>query len=117
MSEDSAGPDHESALVFDRFVDETLSIARKGEGRAGTLDVVGGALIVVAVLLIIVTLSVVLGTGDNLSAAERIAIGASGVGGAISSLVGAAMFSGFAALVRNSSRTLELLTLDSSLIE
>jgi hypothetical protein len=98
-------------------VDETLSIARKGEGRAGDLAFVGGALTVLAALLVVGTLSVVLGSGDNLTAGERIVIAASGGGGAISSLVAAVMFSGFATLVRNSSRTLELLTLDSSLLE
>jgi predicted Co/Zn/Cd cation transporter (cation efflux family) len=101
----------------DSYVRETLKLANKGEDRANSLDMVGWIMALVAVLATVGAVSALLGGGDDLEGSERVAIVLGGLGTVFAFFVVAAVFFGFATLVRNSSRSLELAALDSSLLD
>lgn len=115
MSDEPDNPP--ASQVLDDFVNATMRIAERGASRADVLDLIATALVVAAVLLIIGTASIGLGASDSLSGGELAGIVAGGAASVAMLLVSAAMVYGFASLVRNSARSLELLALDSSLLD
>jgi len=115
MAETGNDPGSMNSEQTTHYVWETLRVAQQGEARASTLDVVGWLLIGAAVVVALAA-TVVLATYDgDYSDTVRATVALSAVGAFGGLLVGGTFFFGFAALVRNSSRSLTIDTLDSSL--
>lgn len=102
--------------TFRRYIDRTMAIAHAGIGRAKLLDAIASALLVVGVLAVVVVTWAATGIDDMTEAEQWLAI-LGGVSAALVCFVGAIGIFGFGALVRNSSRSLELQALESSLLD
>ena len=93
---------------------DALTIARKGEGRARNLDLIGLFVVSIGVLATVLAVSVAL-IGEGLDGAERLDRIYAAIAMFLSTFVTGAIFLGFGALVRNSSRQLSVSVLSTAI--
>ncbi len=98
----------EDSIARDEYLWESRRVARRGESRAGNLDFFGYLVSGLAGLIVLTTLLAVVNTEDTLTADERVVIVLGACGSVLALVAIAAMFFGFGALVRNTSRSLAI---------
>jgi hypothetical protein len=92
----------------DTYLFESRRIACRGEARAATLDLFGYLSMIGAVIVAVGAFVAVENSSDELTTGERAIAVFGAIGSALAMVVVAALFFGFGALVRNSSRSLAI---------